>query len=57
MFLETQILKENFIFQETELSYISGNRNFKKLVIFQEVTFRARKSKIFYTIPYKEVKL
>ena len=32
--------KEAFlIFQETELSYISGSRNSKKLLIFQEVTF------------------
>ena len=33
------------IFQETDLSYISGNVNPKKLLIFQEVTFRARKVK------------
>ena len=36
--------QENFlIFQEKELSYISGNANPKKSLIFQEVTFRARK--------------
>ena len=28
-----------------ELSYISGNGNPKKLLIFQEVTFRTRKMK------------
>ena len=33
------------IFQETKLSYISGNVNPKKLLIFQKVTFRARKEK------------
>ena len=33
------------VFQETELSYISGNGNPKKLLIFQEVTFQARKIK------------
>ena len=33
------------IFQEMELSFISGNVNPKKLLIFQEVTFRARKMK------------
>ena len=38
--------KRNYlIFQEMELSYISGNGNPKKLLIFQEVTFRARKNK------------
>ena len=30
---------------ETDLSYISGNRNPEKLFIFQEVSFRARKMK------------
>ena len=34
--------KKFFIFQETELSHISGKRNPKKLLILQEVTFRAR---------------
>ena len=33
------------MFQETKLSYISGNRNFKNLIIFLEVTFKARKMK------------
>ena len=38
--------KRNFLmFQETELSYISGNGNHEILLIFQEVTFRARKMK------------
>ena len=35
--------KKVLIFQETETSYISGNRHPKKLLIFQEVTFRAQK--------------
>ena len=33
------------IFQEKKLSCISGNGNPKKLLIFQEVIFRARKMK------------
>ena len=33
------------VFQEKKLSYISGNGNPKKLLIFQEVIFRARKMK------------
>ena len=33
------------IFKESELSYISGNGNPKKLLIFQEVTVHARKMK------------
>ena len=37
--------KKILIFQEMELSYISGNGSPKKLLIFQEVTFRARKMK------------
>ena len=36
---------KKFLFQETELSYISGNGNPKKLLIFQEVTFQDRKIK------------
>ena len=36
---------KKFMFQETKLSYISGNRNFKNLIIFLEVTFKARKMK------------
>ena len=38
-------IKKFLIFQETELFYISGNVNPKKLLIFQEVTFQARKNK------------
>ena len=38
---ETKTPKKLFIFKETELSYISLNRNPKKLLIFQEVTLRA----------------
>ena len=45
IFLETDTPKKFLIFQETELSYISGNENPKKLLIFQELTFRARKIK------------
>ena len=37
--------KAFFIFQETELSYISGNRNHQKLLIFHKVTFQAGKMK------------
>ena len=40
--------KNVLIFQETETSYISGNRHPKKLLIFQEVTFRAQKNKKTY---------
>ena len=43
IFHETETPKKFFIFQETELSYVSGNRNPKQLLIFQEVTLRARK--------------
>ena len=42
---EMKTPKKVFIFQETELSYISGNGNPKKLLIFQEVTFQAQKIK------------
>ena len=45
IFRETETPEKIFIFQETELSYISENRNPKKLLISQEVTFRARKIK------------
>ena len=45
VFQETEIPEKLFLFQETEISYISGSRNFEKLVIFLEVTFRARKIK------------
>ena len=43
IFQKTDTPKKQFIFQEKELSYISGNANPKKCLIFQEVTFRARK--------------
>ena len=39
------------IFQETELFYISGNKNPEKL-IFQEVTFQARKSPLLKSFLY-----
>ena len=45
IFWETDTPKKILIFQETKLPYISGNGNSKKLLIFQEVTFRARKIK------------
>ena len=34
-------VSRNFLFQETEFSYILRNTNPKKLLIFQEVTFQA----------------
>ena len=39
IYRETENPPKLFIFQETELFYISGNGNPKKLLIFQEVTF------------------
>ena len=36
IFRETETPKKLLIFQEAELSYTSGNRNFKKNLIFQE---------------------
>ena len=45
IFRKTETPKKFLIFQETELSYISGNRNFKKLLKFQEATFWTRKVK------------
>ena len=46
MFRENKYHRKKFVlFQETELSYISGNGNPKKLLIFQEVTFQAQKIK------------
>ena len=44
-----QFGKQFLIFQETELSFISGNRNPKKLLIFQEVTFPSGKIKRDYS--------
>ena len=41
IFRERETSKKLFIFQETELTYIPGNGNPKKLLIFQKVTFRA----------------
>ena len=38
-------IKKFLIFLERKLFYISGNVNPKKLLIFQEVTFQARKNK------------
>ena len=39
IYQETETLKKLFMFQETELSCISGNESPKNLVIFQDVTF------------------
>ena len=47
-FQDTETPKKIFIFQETELFYISGNGTFlyfRKRLIFQEVTFQAQKMK------------
>ena len=41
---EPQIKKH--IFLKETCSYISGNRNPKKILIFQEVSFQAQKMKI-----------
>ena len=41
-FQETKALKNFLRVLETELCYISGKGNAKKLLIFQEVTFCAR---------------
>lgn len=41
---ETKFPKTFFIFQETELSDISENRSFKKLMLL-EISFRVRKNK------------
>ena len=38
-------IKKFLLFQETEFSYISGNRNLKKHPILQEITFHTRKKK------------
>ena len=45
IFQETETSDKIFIFQETELSHISGNGNPKKFLIIHEVTFQARKIK------------
>ena len=39
IFRKIETSKTLLIFQETELYYISGNGNPKKLFIFEEVTF------------------
>ena len=55
--------KNFFVFQDTQLSYIPGNGNpkkflifqeVKKLLIFQQVTREAEKSKTSYTFLYKK---
>ena len=43
IFREAEIPKKLLIYQETELSYISGNGNPKKLLIFQERTSELEK--------------
>ena len=48
MFQEIETLKIFVIFQETELPYNSENRNPKKLLIFQEVTFGAQKKFLYF---------
>ena len=45
IFKETETLKKLFAFQKCELSYILGNGNLKKILLFQEVTFQAQKMK------------
>ena len=45
IFREMETLKKFPIFLEVRLSYISGNGNPKKFLIFQEKIFRARKMK------------
>ena len=40
-----------------EVSYISGNENPKKLLIFQEVTFRAQKKKPLKKVIFQEIEL
>ena len=45
IFQKTESPKKFFYTPGTKLSYISGNGNTKKLLIFQKVTFRARKVK------------
>ena len=45
LFKETETRKKFVIFREMKLSYITGNGNPKKHLIFQEVTFWARKVK------------
>ena len=45
LFRETKTQKKFLTFQITEFSYISGNRNPKKLFIFQEMERSSRKRK------------
>ena len=48
--------KKSYIFSKESFSYISGNRNSKKLPIYQRVTCKASKSKTVCTFPYKDAK-
>ena len=45
MKLSSSNVKKFLMFQESEISYISGNGNHKGLLIFQETTFQAQKNK------------
>ena len=52
-YISGNINPDNFFYisrKETKRSYISGKGNPKKLLILQEVTFRARKSKKFFIL-------
>ena len=57
IFPETEIPKKFLIFQETELCYISGIGNSEKLLIFQEVTFRAQKNTLKKSLIFWEMEL
>ena len=57
IFEETETPKKFPIFQKTELSYISGNGNSKKLLIFQERTFRVKKSILKKFLIFQEMEL
>ena len=54
IFQEIKTPKKFFIFQETELSYILGNGNPKKLLIFQKVNFQTRKMKKKHFLYFKK---
>ena len=45
IFWEMETPKKFVILQQTGLSYISGNENPKKRLIFQKVTFRSKNKK------------
>ena len=47
--------KKNFIFQEMELCYVSGNVNTKKLFIAQEEAFRAQKVKRIHSLKFSYI--